>query len=59
MLYDISKENTALSSKSLGFPTLQIFVEMFYTILQSPLRSRVAILVKFLLHQHDDRKILY
>jgi len=40
MLKEIRKEDTSPSYRSARFPKLQIFVEIFCTSLQSPVRSR-------------------
>ena len=40
MLQEIGKEDTSPSFKSVHFPKLQIFIEIFCTNLQSPVWSR-------------------
>ena len=40
MLYQIDRENTSPSFRSVRFPKLQIFDEIFCTDLQSPVWSR-------------------
>ena len=40
MLHEIGKENASPSLRSLRFPELQIFVEMFCANLQRPVWSR-------------------
>ena len=60
MLLEINNEDTSPSFRSVRFPNLQIFVEIFRTNLQSPvcLEYTAAIKVPPKGHQHGGRKLL-